>query len=149
MALKFNCPKCQNDIIVKFLKSGDMARCPKCQVQILIPTATIKVSDDLVLQPLAESQTVESAQSSESQGLRDVDGYYVIEKAVPFIKRYWKQISAYAFMFFVIYMFLSIKHELKLIRSEVSSIESDVSSIESDVSSIESDVSLIQLKVGY
>jgi len=37
MALKFKCDKCQQDIIVQFLKIGEIAVCPSCGEDSTVP----------------------------------------------------------------------------------------------------------------
>ena len=37
MALKFKCGKCQQDILVQFLKIGEVAVCKNCGVDNIIP----------------------------------------------------------------------------------------------------------------
>jgi transcription elongation factor Elf1 len=37
LALKFNCPKCNCELVVKFLKSGETAKCYDCGSFITVP----------------------------------------------------------------------------------------------------------------
>ena len=48
MALKFKCDKCQQDIIVKFLKIGEVALCKNCGDYNTIPEAAENIEEDLV-----------------------------------------------------------------------------------------------------
>jgi len=41
MAFKFNCSKCNQEVVVKFLKPGEVAKCRHCHGEIIVPlTAT-------------------------------------------------------------------------------------------------------------
>jgi hypothetical protein len=39
MALKFACHNCGNDIIVQYLKAGEIAKCPQCNTHNVVPNA--------------------------------------------------------------------------------------------------------------
>lgn len=45
MALKFNCPKCGNEVEFKFLMSGESGKCPKCNQEIVISNDATQVGD--------------------------------------------------------------------------------------------------------
>jgi len=46
MALKFNCSKCGEIIIVKFVKPGSSVNCGKCRATNIIPTNAVGIDDD-------------------------------------------------------------------------------------------------------
>jgi len=37
MALKFVCPNCGNEIVVKYLKPGELAKCRDCGAEVIVP----------------------------------------------------------------------------------------------------------------
>lgn len=37
MALKFNCPKCSQEVVFKYLKAGETGKCPNCSTEIAVP----------------------------------------------------------------------------------------------------------------
>jgi DNA-directed RNA polymerase subunit M/transcription elongation factor TFIIS len=45
MALKVICPNCGSAFIVKFLKSGDIAKCKSCKKDVIIPDGAIEVNE--------------------------------------------------------------------------------------------------------
>ena len=46
MALKFNCPNCNEDIVTRYLSVGEVAECKKCRGGVVIPQDAITFSDD-------------------------------------------------------------------------------------------------------
>ena len=45
MSLKFNCPKCGNEVEFKFLMVGEVGKCPKCSQDIVVPNNAIQFGD--------------------------------------------------------------------------------------------------------
>ncbi|MFA5794918.1 MAG: hypothetical protein WC980_07645 [Candidatus Brocadiia bacterium] len=45
MALKFNCPKCANEVEFKFLMAGETGQCPKCGKDIVIPADASQIGE--------------------------------------------------------------------------------------------------------
>lgn len=41
MALKFNCPKCNQEIIVRYIKFGEAAQCKNCSTEVVVPVDSI------------------------------------------------------------------------------------------------------------
>jgi predicted RNA-binding Zn-ribbon protein involved in translation (DUF1610 family) len=46
MSLKFKCGKCGKDIIVKFLKVGEIAKCYNCETYNTVPTNAIETKEE-------------------------------------------------------------------------------------------------------
>jgi len=46
MALKFNCTKCGQQMIIKFLKVGEVAKCRNCNAEITVPANAIKTNEE-------------------------------------------------------------------------------------------------------
>ncbi len=49
MALKYDCPRCGNLIIVKFLKVGEMASCKTCHAESMVPESAINTEEETPL----------------------------------------------------------------------------------------------------
>jgi hypothetical protein len=45
MALKFNCPKCNKEVVFKFLKIEETGKCSNCNNEIIIPSNVIEITD--------------------------------------------------------------------------------------------------------
>jgi hypothetical protein len=46
MALKFKCGKCEEDIITKFVKIGEIAQCRNCGAETMVPENAIEVDEE-------------------------------------------------------------------------------------------------------
>jgi len=45
MSLKFDCPNCGKEILVKYLKRGEQAKCPHCGELCVIPDSTQEAAE--------------------------------------------------------------------------------------------------------
>ena len=60
MALKFQCDHCGGDIIVRFLKVGEMAECKNCQTQNIVPESAQSIEDSSIIgQPILNKKETE------------------------------------------------------------------------------------------
>ncbi|MEO0233875.1 MAG: hypothetical protein ABIN11_02180 [candidate division WOR-3 bacterium] len=77
MALKFKCSKCENEIIVKFLKIGDIARCPYCGKENVVPDDAIQTSEEKPKINKSEgSLNINFSKNSDDFGLKNVLNNY-------------------------------------------------------------------------
>ena len=51
MALKFNCTNCGKEIIVKYLKVGEVAKCRNCGTEVTVPSTAIDTGEEPVYKP--------------------------------------------------------------------------------------------------
>ncbi|HLD35539.1 MAG TPA: hypothetical protein VJC37_02370 [Planctomycetota bacterium] len=45
MALKFNCSKCSQEIVVKYLKVGETAKCRSCNADVIVPAQAVPTEE--------------------------------------------------------------------------------------------------------
>jgi len=66
MALKFNCPKCNSEIIVKYLKPGEMAKCRQCQSEAIVPADALTTDEGpTIVQPGLRVDVLTSANADQ------------------------------------------------------------------------------------
>lgn len=46
MALKFNCAECDGDVIVKYIKPGEVAKCLKCGAENIVPANAEETNEE-------------------------------------------------------------------------------------------------------
>ncbi|MFA5794528.1 MAG: hypothetical protein WC980_05615 [Candidatus Brocadiia bacterium] len=61
MAVKFNCSKCKQDVVFKYLKAEDTGKCPHCGKDVVIPADAIDVGDNFELPMVKPSSPVPTA----------------------------------------------------------------------------------------
>ena len=68
MTLKFKCPNCNEKIVTKFLKAGDIVECKKCGAELTVPVhATQTDEESTFLNRTCASEIANSAATTASQ----------------------------------------------------------------------------------
>ncbi|MEO0288536.1 MAG: hypothetical protein ABIN00_02760 [candidate division WOR-3 bacterium] len=77
MALKFKCSKCENEIIVKFLKIGEIAKCPYCGKENVVPDDAIETFEEKPqIHRSDENLNIDFSKNSDELGLKNVLSNY-------------------------------------------------------------------------
>jgi hypothetical protein len=57
MPIKFLCPQCHNEIVVKYVRAGEQAQCKSCHASVTVPADTENVAADYVPRPAPAVRT--------------------------------------------------------------------------------------------
>jgi DNA-directed RNA polymerase subunit RPC12/RpoP len=109
MAFKFNCPSCNSEIVVKYLKVGERAKCWSCGTEAVVPENAAEGSFLQTPHPApASSSTPRGARISEEEArVRDLveavkkdlaDGKSKEEIVKELVKKKWPEESAVQFV---------------------------------------------------